>query len=261
MGVRINRLGAAVVPDIARIAEMMELRIHSRLNPQPRDIQLAFSTTEGLERVIKQWLSHSLAALATGPARVGLKSGQDARARCACGSPQTCLDANDKVEASPSGSGAVAIYKRAFVPDADAACQRDHRAGTRRALAWAVDPTGAPPQAQPSRPPARKPNPDSSHPRIADLALFGGQQFELMTRVIALAAAGVAFGDCAFAGDVIWGMRAAARLRLMPLARSRSPRQSCLGYRRWPHWDGVAPESRASTASTARRIQRGRCCP
>jgi hypothetical protein len=53
------------------------------------------------------------------------------------GWPETCLEMNDMVEASPLGSGAVGIYQRAFGDQAEAACQHDHREDVRRSFSWA----------------------------------------------------------------------------------------------------------------------------
>ena len=66
------------------------------------------------------------------------------------GWPETCLEMNDMVEASPLGSGAVGIYQRAFGGQAEAACQNDHRDDVRRAFAWAIG--GASTPTQPSQP-------------------------------------------------------------------------------------------------------------
>ena len=55
------------------------------------------------------------------------------------GWPETCLEMNDMVEASPLGSGAVGIYQRAFGDQAEAACQNDHRGDVQGAFAWAFD--------------------------------------------------------------------------------------------------------------------------
>ena len=54
------------------------------------------------------------------------------------GWPETCLEMNDMVEASPRGSGAVGIYQNAFGADAEAACQRDHLVDVQTAFAWAM---------------------------------------------------------------------------------------------------------------------------
>ncbi len=56
------------------------------------------------------------------------------------GWPETCLEMNDMVEASPRGSGAVGIYQGAFGDEAEAACQNDHREDIRQAFAWAFFP-------------------------------------------------------------------------------------------------------------------------
>ena len=53
------------------------------------------------------------------------------------GWPETCLEVNDMVEASPLGSGAVAIYQRAFGDQAELNCQNDHRGDVQGAFAWA----------------------------------------------------------------------------------------------------------------------------
>ena len=54
------------------------------------------------------------------------------------GWPETCLEMNDMVEASPLGSGAVGIYQRAFGADAEQACQNDHLRDVQRSFAWAI---------------------------------------------------------------------------------------------------------------------------
>jgi len=54
------------------------------------------------------------------------------------GWPETCLEMNDMVEASPLGSGAVGIYQRAFGDQAEAACQRDHLRDVQTSFAWAI---------------------------------------------------------------------------------------------------------------------------
>lgn len=63
------------------------------------------------------------------------------------GWPETCLEMNDMVEASPRGSGAVGIYQRAFGSEAEQACRNDHIDDVRRAFAWAI---GQSPQPAPS---------------------------------------------------------------------------------------------------------------
>ena len=61
-----------------------------------------------------------------------------AGAYIAGGWPETCLEMNDMVEASPQGSGAVGIYQGAFGDGAEAACQRDHLSDVQTAFAWAM---------------------------------------------------------------------------------------------------------------------------
>ena len=53
------------------------------------------------------------------------------------GWPETCLEMNDMVEASPLGSGAVGIYQQAFGDQAEQACRNDHRDDVRNAFSWA----------------------------------------------------------------------------------------------------------------------------
>ena len=65
------------------------------------------------------------------------------------GWPETCLEMNDMVEASPLGSGAVGIYQRAFGDQAEQACRNDHRDDVRRAFAWAIGGPSEPVQAPP----------------------------------------------------------------------------------------------------------------
>ena len=55
------------------------------------------------------------------------------------GWPETCLEMNDMVEASPQGSGAIGIYQQAFGSDAEKACRSDHREDVRRSFGWAFD--------------------------------------------------------------------------------------------------------------------------
>ena len=74
------------------------------------------------------------------------------------GWPETCLEMNDMVEASPLGSGAVGIYQRAFGDQAEAACQNDHREDVRTAFAWAFPEA----QAQPAPTPAPTPAPSNN---------------------------------------------------------------------------------------------------
>ena len=60
-----------------------------------------------------------------------------ASAYFAGGWPETCLEMNDMVEASPRGSGAVGIYQRAFGARAETLCQADHRNDVRGTFGWA----------------------------------------------------------------------------------------------------------------------------
>ena len=55
--------------------------------------------------------------------------------------PSTCVALNDIVEAHLGNTGNVQIYQRTFgaAPDAESACQRDHRADVRGLFAWAFD--------------------------------------------------------------------------------------------------------------------------
>ena len=70
------------------------------------------------------------------------------------GWPETCLEMNDMVEASPLGSGAVGIYQRAFGDGAEAACQSDHRADVRGAFMWAFPEAQVAPAPQPTPAPS-----------------------------------------------------------------------------------------------------------
>ena len=120
------------------------------------------------------------------------------------GWPETCLEMNDMVEASDRGSGAVGIYQRAFGSEAEAACQRDHRADIQRSFAWAFDGSVPPAPSRPAPTPTPTPIPDSSNPQIAELSLYVSQQFTNMTGEVTSAAVCADFGDYACAGDFMW---------------------------------------------------------
>ena len=127
-------------------------------------------------------------AIATGVVAAGLVMGS-VGAYIEGGWPETCLEMNDMVEASPRGSGAVGIYQRAFGDQAEAACRRDHLEDVRTAFAWAI-PTPANTPIRAEQPVSQTPAPPQinaqSHPdfeRIRKVALARGANVDLAFRI------------------------------------------------------------------------------
>ena len=117
-----------------------------------------FSLTLG-GSAIRKWFLGVAVGILVGAAAVGTVT-----AYIEGGWPETCLEINDMVEASPLGSGAVGIYQRAFGDQAEAACQHDHREDVRRSFSWAF-PEASTASAQPVATPSPQPSEPSGQSR------------------------------------------------------------------------------------------------
>ena len=108
---------------------------------------------------MRRWFLGVVVGVLVGAAVVGT-----ATAYIEGGWPETCLEMNDMVEASPLGSGAVGIYQRAFGDQAEAACQHDHREDVRHSFGWAF-PEASTASTQPAATPAPQPSEPSGQSR------------------------------------------------------------------------------------------------
>ena len=96
--------------------------------------------------------------------------------------PTTCIGANDAFEYSAGRFQNVGIYQRVFpnAAEAEAACQRDHRADIQAAFAWAND--------APTPPPTPSPADPSTHPdyeQVRRVAFARGAPVEQAAQIAA----------------------------------------------------------------------------